>query len=104
MGLDGVSNPVDMNAGNIFEPLLQIVQNYKFNLVSSTEKLMSQCAHVISDVSQAFGRIFPAKQQNMHQRATGMAGVTRSEAGFVVSQFFDASVYHTCYACPEYFT
>jgi hypothetical protein len=40
-----------MDAGDIFEPSLQIVQNYQFNIVSSFEKLMGQRAHVVSDVS-----------------------------------------------------
>jgi hypothetical protein len=42
---------VDVDAGNVFEPLLQIVQNYQFDLVSSSDKFMGQRTNVISDVS-----------------------------------------------------
>jgi len=48
---DRVSNPVNVNARNIFEPRLHIVQDYEFDFVSSSDKFMSQSANMISDVS-----------------------------------------------------
>ena len=66
VSFDGGSDPVDMDACNVFKPLLQIVQDYEFDLVSSSDEFMSQGAHVVSDVSQAFGWIFPTEQQNAH--------------------------------------
>jgi hypothetical protein len=39
-----------MDARNILEPGLDVVQDYKFDFVSSSDKLMGQSANVISDV------------------------------------------------------
>jgi hypothetical protein len=50
MSSDGVGNPVNVDASNVFEPLLQIVQNHEFNVMSSFDKFMGQGAHVVSDV------------------------------------------------------
>jgi hypothetical protein len=51
VSLDGVSDPVDVDAGDIFEPLLQVVQDYQFDPVSSSDKFVGQSANVVSDVS-----------------------------------------------------
>jgi hypothetical protein len=61
MSLDWVGDPVNVDSGDIFESLLEIVQNDKFYCMSAFDEFMSQSTDGISDVSQTFRRIFPAK-------------------------------------------
>jgi hypothetical protein len=51
VGSDRVSNPVNVDARNIFEPRLHVVQDYEFDFVSSSDKFMSQSTDMISHVS-----------------------------------------------------